>query len=48
MELKNGGVDAVINDIVVVRYYCFKGDSADAKLWRCHEAEEYGIAVKKA
>lgn len=31
MELKNGGVDAVINDSPVVGYYLAQGGSADAK-----------------
>ena len=48
MELKNGGVDAVINDSPVVGYYLAQGGSADAKtVGDVLEAEEYGIAVKK-
>ena len=48
MDLKNGGVDAVINDSPVVGYYLAQGGSADAKtVGDVLEAEEYGIAVKK-
>lgn len=48
MELKNKGVDAVINDSPVVGYYLAQGGSKDAKtVGDIMEAEKYGIAVKK-
>lgn len=49
MELKNKGVDAVINDSPVVGYYLAQGGSATAKtVGDVMEAEEYGFAVKKS
>lgn len=48
MELKNGGVDAVINDAPVVAYYLQQGGSKVAKtVGEKMEAEDYGIAVGK-
>ena len=48
MELRNKGVDAVINDSPVVGYYLAQGGNATAKtVGDVMEAEQYGIAVKK-
>ncbi len=48
MELKNKGIDAIINDAPVVGYYLAQGGAKDAKtVGSIMEAEEYGIAVKK-
>ena len=48
LELKNGGADAVINDVPVVDYYLAQGGSEVAKtVGEVMEAEQYGIAVKK-
>lgn len=48
MELKNKGVDAVINDAPVAEYYLAQGGSATAKIvGEVMEAEQYGFAVKK-
>lgn len=48
MELKNKGVDAVINDSPVVGYYLAQGGNATAMtVGEVMEAEEYGLAVKK-
>ena len=48
MELKNKGIDAIINDAPVVGYYLAQGGAKDAKtIGSIMEAEEYGIAVKK-
>ena len=48
LELKNGGVDAVIGDAPVVEYYLAKGGSQFAKVvGEKMEAEQYGMAVKK-
>ncbi len=49
LELKNGGVDAVINDLPVVAYFLHQGGgSAYAKIvGKTVSAEDYGIAVKK-
>ena len=48
MELKNKGVDAVINDSPVVGYFLAQGGSADCKtVGDVMEAEEYGFAFKK-
>ena len=48
MELKNKGVDAVINDSPVVGYYLAQGGNATAKtVGEVMEAEQYGIAVKQ-
>lgn len=46
MELKAGGVDAVVNDLPVNQDYLNKGGSKDAKLvGEIMNAEDYGIAV---
>ena len=48
MELKNRGVDAVINDAPVAEYYLAQGGKETAKLvGEVMEAEEYGFAFKK-
>lgn len=48
MELKAGGVDAVVNDKPVNEYYIAKTGSKDAKaVGEPQQAEEYGIAVAK-
>lgn len=48
MELKNKGVDAVINDSPVVGYYLAQGGNASAMtVGEVMEAEQYGLAVKK-
>ncbi|MDY4921158.1 MAG: basic amino acid ABC transporter substrate-binding protein [Phascolarctobacterium sp.] len=48
LELKNGGVDAVIGDLPVVEYYLAKGGSQFAMtVGEKMEAEQYGIAFKK-
>lgn len=48
MELKNGGVDAVVNDLPVNEYYLAKSGEKNAKLvGEILNAEEYGIAVSK-
>lgn len=48
MELKNKGVDAVINDSPVVGYYLAQGGNATAMtVGEVMEAEQYGLAVKK-
>ncbi len=48
MELKNKGVDAVINDSPVVGYYLAQGGSATAMtVGEVMEAEQYGLAMKK-
>jgi glutamine transport system substrate-binding protein len=49
LELKNGGVDAVINDLPVVAYFLHKGGGSDyAKIvGKTVSSEDYGIAVKK-
>lgn len=48
LELKNKGVDAVINDSPVVGYYLAQGGNQTAKtVGEVMEAEEYGFAVKK-
>lgn len=48
MELKNKGVDAVINDAPVVGYYLAQGGDKHAKtVGEIMEAEQYGMAVKK-
>lgn len=48
MELKAGGVDAVVNDKPVNEYYIAKSGSTDAKtVGEPQQAEEYGIAVAK-
>lgn len=48
MELKIGGVEAVVNDRPVNDYYLAQGGSKDAKaLSEILTAEDYGIAVNK-
>lgn len=48
MELKAGGVDAVVNDKPVNDYYLAQGGSKDAKsVGDVQQAEEYGIATAK-
>lgn len=48
MELKAGGVDAVINDRPVNDYYIVKSASKDAKVLKeVLTAEDYGVAVSK-
>ncbi len=48
MELKNGGVDAVVNDLPVNEYYLAKSGEKNVKLvGEILNAEEYGIAVNK-
>lgn len=49
LELKNGGVDAVVNDLPVVAYFLQQGGGKDfAKIvGKVVTAEEYAIAVKK-
>lgn len=48
LELKNGGVDAVVGDLPVVEYYLAQGGSKFAMtVGEKMEAEQYGIAVKK-
>ncbi|AJQ26103.1 basic amino acid ABC transporter substrate-binding protein [Pelosinus fermentans] len=48
MELKAGGVDAVVNDKPVNEYYIAQSVSKDAKtVGEPLQAEEYGIAVAK-
>lgn len=48
MELKAGGVDAVINDLPVNEYYITQGGGKDAKIvGKPLTAEEYGIATAK-
>lgn len=50
LELKNGGADAVINDLPVVAYYLRQGNAGEyAKIvGNTVSAEDYGIAVKKS
>lgn len=48
MELKAGGVEAVVNDRPVNDYYLAQGGSKDAKTFsEVLSAEEYGIAMNK-
>jgi polar amino acid transport system substrate-binding protein len=48
LELKAGGVDAVVNDLPVNQYYLTQGGSKDAKaVGEVLNAEEYGIAIAK-
>ena len=48
LELKAGGVDAVVNDLPVNQYYLAQGGSKDAKgVGEVLNAEEYGLAVAK-
>jgi len=48
MELKAGGVEAVINDLPVNQYYIAQAGSKDAKIvGELLSAENYGIAINK-
>lgn len=48
MELKNGGVDAVVNDLPVNAYYLTKTGGKDAKLvGEVANSEDYGLATAK-
>lgn len=49
LELKNGGADAVINDLPVVAYFLGQGKGSEfAKIvGKPVSAEDYGMAVKK-
>lgn len=48
LELKNGGVDAVVGDLPVMEYYLAQGGSKFAMtVGEKMDAEPYGIAVKK-
>jgi len=48
IELKNGGVDAVVNDLPVNEYYIAQAGGKDAKIvGEPLNAEEYGIATAK-
>ncbi|MDU2063445.1 MAG: basic amino acid ABC transporter substrate-binding protein [Sporomusaceae bacterium] len=48
IELKNGGVDAVINDLPVNQYYIKQTGGSEAKMvGDLLHAEDYGIAVAK-
>ncbi|MCX7780886.1 MAG: basic amino acid ABC transporter substrate-binding protein [Negativicutes bacterium] len=48
LELKAGGVDAVVNDLPVNQYYLAQGGAKDAKaVGEILNAEEYGIAIAK-
>lgn len=48
LELKAGGVDAVVNDLPVNEYYIAKSNAADTKLaGEPMSSEEYGIASSK-
>ena len=48
MELKNGGVDAAINDLPVNQYYIKTAPNNDLKIvGTILEAEDYGIAMDK-
>ena len=48
MELKAGGVDAVVNDLPVNEYYLAKSGDKNAKLLgEIMNAEEYGMAMTK-
>ena len=48
MELKNGGVDAVINDYPVTQYFIKSGNSDVKIVGERFNSEDYGIAVTKA
>lgn len=49
MELKVGGVDAVVNDLPVNQYYLAQGGNRDAKAINAIlHSESYGIAVNKS
>ena len=46
MELKNGGVDAVINDLPVVQYFIKTSGAKDFKMvGEVVSAENYGMAM---
>lgn len=48
LELKAGGVDAVVNDLPVNQYYLAQGGNKDAKIVGDRlTAEDYGIATAK-
>lgn len=48
MELKNNGVDAVVNDLPVNAYYLTKTGAKDAKLvGEVANSEDYGLATAK-
>lgn len=48
LELKNGGVDAVVNDLPVNEYFLAKTGTKDVKLaGEVQNAENYGIATAK-
>lgn len=48
LELKNGGVDAVVNDLPVNKYYLAQGGDKDAKVvGQPINAEDYGYATAK-
>ena len=48
LELRNGGVDAVVSDLPVLSYFLKQGGNDFAKLvGQPLHAEEYGIAMKK-
>lgn len=48
LELKNGGVDAVVNDLPVIQFYLKdQKDSGLKMVGQVQEAESYGIAVAK-
>ncbi|AOQ23808.1 Glutamine-binding periplasmic protein [Moorella thermoacetica] len=47
LELKNGGVDAVVNDLPVTAYYIKQGNNDVKIVGDIRSAEYYGIAVPK-
>ncbi|EGO62304.1 extracellular solute-binding protein family 3 [Acetonema longum DSM 6540] len=48
LELKAGGVDAVVNDLPVNEYYITQGGGQDAKIvGKALTSEDYGIATAK-
>ena len=48
LELKNGGVDAVVNDLPVNEYYLAQGGAKEAKIvGQPLNSEDYGYAVSK-
>nr|WP_277998992.1 basic amino acid ABC transporter substrate-binding protein [Moorella sulfitireducens] len=47
LELKNGGVDAVVNDLPVTAYYIQQGNQDVKIVGDVRSAEYYGIAVPK-
>jgi polar amino acid transport system substrate-binding protein len=48
LDLKNGGVDAVINDYPVTAYFISKGNSDVKMVGERLTSEDYGIAVNKS